>query len=225
MCNLHKEAAQTLQRLHAMLFLQVADRFHEFVALQRTCLIETPSWLEWAFGSFKYIWRLQDLNWTGQFSWLEFAILKPTLAIQWAGHFLSWAFPIHPLRGPRVPTVVSAGERWLHTAEGLKHGWLVVYLSFVRYSGWIWKIFTLVTCQLCFYVVGDFSLRVVLAFWETIMSLILTDFVNKLNDVWVCLNWWITVMPWLILIHFVECLNQPFVESYKFISNQFALQV
>lgn len=43
MCHLHKEAAQTLQRLHAMLFLQVADRFHEFVALQRTCLIETPS--------------------------------------------------------------------------------------------------------------------------------------------------------------------------------------
>ena len=32
MCHLHKEAAQTLQRLHAMLFLQVADRFHEFVA-------------------------------------------------------------------------------------------------------------------------------------------------------------------------------------------------
>lgn len=89
--------------------------------------------------------------------------------------------------------MVSAGERWLHAAEGLKHTWLVVYHSLSQLCQ-IFRlnledtVFALVTCQFCFYVVGDFSLRVVLAFWKTIMSLFLTDFVNKLNDVWVCLN-------------------------------------
>ena len=34
-----------------------------------------------------------------------------------------------------------------YTAEGLKHWWLVVYLSFLRYSGWIWEIHVRVYCS------------------------------------------------------------------------------
>ena len=103
MCHLHKEAAQTLQRLHAMLFLQVADRFHEFVALQRTCLIETPSWLEWAFGSFKYIWRLQDLNWTGPFSWLEICNLEPNPCDPMGRSFSQLSISHTSTEGPKGP--------------------------------------------------------------------------------------------------------------------------
>ena len=78
-------------------------------------------------------------------------------------------------------------------------------------------------CQLCSLVLLVFFRTSELcdSIWgENTTSLFLTDFVNKFNDIWVCLNWWITVMSWLSLLNVYINHSSNHIKS-----NQLALQV
>ena len=129
MCDLHKGAVRTLKRLYAMLFLQVADRLHDWNEhLGHLYIFEGfKIWIE--LGQFHGICNLgnQPLRSNGQ-------------VIFSAEHF------------PYIHWGAQGSPLWFRLGEMASHSWrsktqvASSLVSFVRHSGWIWKIHVWIYC-------------------------------------------------------------------------------